>query len=85
MRFLAALFFMMLATAFALAQSAATPATAPVAADPCAETNAQLTRLENRLKDWPALGRYHDANAKVAAAAKHEQRVVFMGDSITDS
>src|SRR3712207_3366490 len=53
--------------------------------DPCADAKAQVTRLEGRLKDWPALGRYREANAKVAPPAKGEQRVVFMGDSITDS
>ena len=52
--------------------------------DPCAEAKAQVSRLEGRLRDWPALGRYRDANAKVAPPAKGEQRVVFMGDSITD-
>ena len=35
--------------------------------------------------DWPNLARYHDENSKVVAPAKGEQRVVFMGDSITDS
>jgi lysophospholipase L1-like esterase len=70
-------------TVFASAQLPETPA--PVTADPCAETKAQLTRVENRLEDWPALRRYHDANAKLAAPARNEERVVFMGDSITDS
>lgn len=60
-------------------------AAAQPAADPCAETKAQLTRAENRLKDWPALARYHDANAQLTPPAKNEARVVFMGDSITDS
>src|ERR1041385_4830901 len=54
-------------------------------ADPCADTRTKLTQAENRLKDWPQLGRYHDANGKLAPAAKNEARVVFMGDSITDS
>jgi lysophospholipase L1-like esterase len=54
------------------------------APDPCAETKTQLTRDETRLKDWPALARYRDANSKVAPPAKGENRVVFMGDSITD-
>jgi lysophospholipase L1-like esterase len=54
-------------------------------ASDCADTKAQLTRAETRLRDWPALARYHDANEKVATPAKHEVRVVFMGDSITDS
>ena len=50
----------------------------------CVQAKATVTRLEARLKDWPALGRYHDANAKVNPPAKDEKRVVFMGDSITD-
>jgi hypothetical protein len=52
--------------------------------DPCAEAKARLAQDEARLKDWPALARYRDANAKVAPPAKGEGRVVFMGDSITD-
>src|SRR5437773_1541922 len=51
----------------------------------CADVKAQVTRLETRLRDWPALGRYRDANTKVHPPAKGEHRVVFMGDSITDS
>src|SRR5437016_6744331 len=51
----------------------------------CADVKAQVTRLETRLRDWPALGRYRDANTKVNPPAKGEHRVVFMGDSITDS
>jgi lysophospholipase L1-like esterase len=39
---------------------------------------------QKRLQDWPALGRYRDANAKTAAPESGETRVVFMGDSITD-
>jgi lysophospholipase L1-like esterase len=35
-------------------------------------------------QDWPALNRYRADNAKVAPPASGEQRVVFMGDSITD-
>ena len=54
-------------------------------ADPCADTKTRLTQAENRLKDWPQLARYHDANAKETPATKNEARVVFMGDSITDS
>jgi lysophospholipase L1-like esterase len=50
-----------------------------------AEAKARLEAQEKRLKDWPDLARYRDANAKVAAPVKDEQRVVFMGDSITDS
>lgn len=35
--------------------------------------------------DWPGLGRYHEANLKLAAPVAGEKRVVFMGDSITDA
>src|SRR5258705_12565693 len=83
LRLSTAFFLVTIMATFAEAQTPATPT--PTTADPCVETKAQLTRLEKQLKDWPALGRYHDANTKVAAAAKDEQRVVFMGDSITDS
>jgi lysophospholipase L1-like esterase len=60
-------------------------ATAQPSANDCAEVKTQLTRAETRLKDWPQLARYNDANTKVALPAKNEARVVFMGDSITDS
>src|SRR5712691_5589691 len=48
------------------------------------EAKARLEAQEKRLKDWPDLARYRDANTKVTAPVKDEQRVVFMGDSITD-
>src|ERR1039457_3730973 len=35
--------------------------------------------------DWPNLARYHDDNAHLAPPAAGENRVVFMGDSITDA
>ena len=44
----------------------------------------KLSRAEATLADWPNLARYHDANAKLEAPSKKGQRVVFMGDSITD-
>src|SRR5437764_5233601 len=56
----------------------------PTATD-CAEVKTQLTRAQTRLNDWPQLARYRDANTKVVAPPKNEARVVFMGDSITDS
>ncbi len=40
--------------------------------------------MDRKLKDWPALARYGNDNAKVGTASKDEKRVVFMGDSITD-
>ena len=45
----------------------------------------RLSRAEARLADWPQLKRYAEANAKLASPQKGEMRVVFMGDSITDS
>ena len=69
----------------AVAQSQ-TP-TQPSAAAECAEMPAlreRLDRAESRLKDWPQLARYKDANGKVSPSSKNEERVVFIGDSITD-
>ena len=57
----------------------------PPATPDCAAVQAQVTRLEARLKDWPALARYHEANTKVTPRSKTERRVVFLGDSITDN
>lgn len=54
------------------------------AAAPCAEEKARADRAENRLKDWPNFARYNEADSKLTAPAKGEDRVVFMGDSITD-
>jgi lysophospholipase L1-like esterase len=44
----------------------------------------QLQRAHQALNDWPNLGRYRDANANTPPPAPGENRVVFMGDSITD-
>jgi len=59
------------------------PSPSPVPSG-CDDLKAQVARADARLKDWPALARYHDDNAKVVAPVKGEKRVVFMGDSITD-
>lgn len=53
----------------------------------CADLPALQARLEHDesiLQDWPQLGRYRDANETLALPAKGEDRVVFMGDSITE-
>src|SRR5260370_15325563 len=68
---------------FAEAKTQAASMTAGDCAE-LAEAKARLEAQQKRLNDWPDLARYRDANAKVAAAAEGEQRVVFMGDSITD-
>ena len=44
----------------------------------------QLQRAHQALNDWPNLGRYREANASTSPPAPGENRVVFMGDSITD-
>ncbi|MGH9754717.1 MAG: SGNH/GDSL hydrolase family protein [Blastocatellia bacterium] len=43
-----------------------------------------IERAQRRLQDWPQLNRYKEANTQVPAPEKGENRVVFMGDSITD-
>jgi len=43
-----------------------------------------LDRANRTLQDWPNLNRYRADNEKVAPPAAGEERVVFMGDSITD-
>jgi len=48
----------------------------------CVDLAAALRAVNNndaRLRDWPQIGRYHDANRTVT-----KPDVVFMGDSITD-
>jgi acyl-CoA thioesterase I len=64
--------------------AAPAPAPAATAAAPAGPTPQQIAAMERRLNDWPNLGRYRDANAALAAPAANENRVVFMGNSITD-
>lgn len=78
-RLIACAAFLMLLATSTMGQSAQ-----PTPAD-CSELKTRAERAETRLKDWPALARYHDDNTRVTPPAKNEQRVVFMGDSITDS
>lgn len=40
---------------------------------------------QNETTDWANLGRYKSANMKLKPPAKGEQRVVFMGNSITEN
>ncbi len=49
-----------------------------------AKLQAQLAKDEKTLQDWANLARYRDDNAKLPPSAAGEDRVVFMGDSITD-
>ena len=59
--------------------------TSPSVAPACDEYKTRAERAEDRLKDWPALSRYANDDSKLAPPVKNEGRVVFMGDSITDS
>ena len=70
----------LLTTAFATAQ---TPTPEPVS--PLTAEKQRADRLQARLNDFANFARYRDANSKLAPPAKDEQRVVFIGDSITDS
>ena len=75
------------AAADCAAQNAAaspSPSPAVVESTECTTAKATVTRLETRLRDWPALARYRDENSKTAVPEKSEKRVVFLGDSITD-
>ncbi len=45
----------------------------------------QIERMQKRMQDWPQINRYRDANEKVPSPVKSENRVVFLGDSITDN
>ncbi|NJD10738.1 MAG: hypothetical protein FIB01_10020 [Gemmatimonadetes bacterium] len=63
---------------------------APLAAqEPTPPSPAELARrlaaAEQRLADWPNLARYREANAALGAPRPGEERVVFYGNSITDS
>jgi lysophospholipase L1-like esterase len=79
------------ALANAQQQNPATPGTraqenAAAGAD-CKDLPQIANRLDSankRLQDWAQLDRYREPNAQLPAPAKGEDRVVFMGDSITD-
>ena len=45
----------------------------------------ELAEARKILQDWANLGRYRSDNATLSAPGVGEQRVVFMGDSITDA
>lgn len=70
--------------ASALLAQAPAPAPPPAAPLDEAAVRKAYAAAEKRLQDWPALGRYRAANATLAPPAAGENRVVFMGDSITD-
>lgn len=77
----------LVAFAFGFSQTSAPPQTPAQSqsADPDLEKLIpQLQRAHQALNDFPNLVRYRDANTKTPPPAPGENRVVFMGDSITD-
>jgi lysophospholipase L1-like esterase len=56
----------------------------PAAPDDPAQLKTELERTRKTLQDWPNLGRYRNDNTSVTPPSAGEERVVFMGDSITD-
>lgn len=64
-----------------IAAFAQTPTPTPL--DAAAE-KLRADNLQARLRDFGNYARYREANSKLAPPVKDEQRVVFMGDSITD-
>src|SRR6187455_3098977 len=71
-------FTILLSAAFVAAQ---TPTSTPL---DLAGEKQRADRLQARYNDFANFARYRDANLKLGPPAKGEQRVVFMGDSITD-
>ncbi len=85
---IASTFLCVLAAAYS--QSAAPTATTPptsatTTTEDTAKLRTDLERAQRVLRDWPNLARYRADNAKVQPPAPGEDRVVFMGDSITDA
>lgn len=54
---------------------------APPTAEEIARRQAQEEKFHN---DWPNLQRYREANAKLSPPVNNENRVVFLGNSITE-
>ena len=69
---------------FAVSAFAQTPTPTPTP-DALTLEKQRADRLQSRLNDYAQLARYTKANAEVTPPTKDENRVVFMGDSITDS
>jgi lysophospholipase L1-like esterase len=53
--------------------------------DPCESLKRQQQEVESRLRDWPSLAHYREADTQLGPAVKGESRIVFLGDSITDN
>jgi lysophospholipase L1-like esterase len=57
---------------------------AQTSSPPPMDLQGELARLQHTLRDYGNLARYHDEDLKLPAPSPAEDRVVFMGDSITD-
>jgi lysophospholipase L1-like esterase len=74
--------------AFVPASAQQPPASAPAQMPSCPEIATAMTSLianDARNRDWANLARYREANRGLPAPTTTDTRVVFMGDSITDS
>ncbi|MHB0964513.1 MAG: SGNH/GDSL hydrolase family protein [Gemmatimonadaceae bacterium] len=89
MRHRAAVTLLLPLVAAAAAAQTTPPSPAPAAAHTAAQVAARATRdsaaLERLRNDWAGLRRYRAANDSLGAPAAGERRVVFYGNSITDS
>lgn len=56
----------------------------PPAVAPQSDTTKQTDRMVKKLADWPDLTRYRNEDLALGAPKPGEQRVVFLGASITD-
>jgi lysophospholipase L1-like esterase len=61
-----------------------TPAPAPTNSAPAPPSAWERTHQEQLKNDWPWLSRFKEDNLKLSSPAAGENRVVFMGDSITE-
>jgi len=82
MRIPQAIFFLGLASAVIPAGAQVAEEFNPPRAACCLINNARA--LADQLQDWNQLSRYHRANQQLQSQAAPADRVVFMGDSITD-
>jgi lysophospholipase L1-like esterase len=95
MRAMLAIVFLAFVSASTSTQQPATPAATPQAQPPaltsvptCPELVTALNAVvanDIRRRDWAQLSRYREANRALPPPAAGENRVVFMGDSITDA
>ncbi|MDP1890125.1 MAG: SGNH/GDSL hydrolase family protein [Gemmatimonadaceae bacterium] len=81
----AALLLPLVATVAAAQTTPPSPATAPTAAQVAARAARDSSALERLRNDWAGLRRYRATNDSLGAPAAGERRVVFYGNSITDS